>query len=97
MKLIVDPGTEQGLVDLLSQTIVGSWKDEKFLGFADAVFLWVLRRSNHPGVEPHSTKVLCHMFDSKKCSEAASQPKFRPPPMKDNRLKNLLSAVVCPG
>ena len=55
------------------------------------------RKVHHSGEEAYSTSLLGHFFDSKKCSEAASSPHLRPPPLKDNRLNKLLNAIVFPG
>ena len=41
------------------------------------------RRTVHTGEEPYCTGTLLHIFDSKKASEAASQPKVRNPPLRD--------------
>jgi hypothetical protein len=57
----------------------------------------VIRRQNQPGEEPFSTKLLGHFFDSKKCSEAASAPHLRLPPLKEGRAQRILSAIVYLG
>ncbi|CAL1156779.1 unnamed protein product, partial [Cladocopium goreaui] len=80
VKLIVDPGQEDKLVDLYVDSWIKDYKDEK--------------RQNQPGEEPFSTKLLGHFFDSKKCSEAASAPHLRPPPLKEGRAQRILSAIV---
>ena len=54
----------------------------EFLGLLPAS----IRRSLHAGDEPHCTATMLHIFDSKKCSEASSQPKVRPPPLRESRL-----------
>ena len=94
VKLIVEPTSEDKLVDCFSETFLKDYKDEKFLGMLKSDSM-NLRRIHSSGEEPFSTCLLGHFFDSKKCSEAASSPHLRPPPLKDNRLAKLLSAIVC--
>lgn len=79
IKLIVEPNSESELVDLYMDTFLKDYTSE-----------W---RTLHPGEDPHCVSTLMHVFDSKKASEAGSQPKVRPPPLKDGRLMKLLSAV----
>ena len=91
--LIVEPTSEDKLVDCFSETFLKAYKDEKFLGMLKSDSM-SLRRIHSTREEPFSTRLLGHFFDSKKCSEAASSPHLRPPPLKDNRLAKLLSAIV---
>jgi len=51
----------------------------------------------HPGEDPFCTALVGHFFDSKKCSEAATAPHLRAPPLKDGRVQRLLAAIVWLG
>jgi len=48
------------------------------------------KANSSPSKEPFCTATLVHMFDSKKASEAASQPKVRHPPLKDLCLQSIV-------
>ena len=97
IKWIVEPQptNENDLVDLYSDTWAkdyhGEWRLTSYVNpavlnpiVAGDPCQHPLRRSLHPGEEPHCTATLLHFFDSKKCSEAGSQPKVRQPPMKES-------------